>query len=71
MRLYPAVAIRALTFDYGGTLDGEASHWLDRFIDLYREAGVVLPFENIKKLSTTRMTFPTRTPGSRKPTCGS
>jgi len=43
------VAIRALTFDYGGTLDGEASHWLDRFIDLYREAGVELPFENVKK----------------------
>jgi len=43
------VAIRALTFDYGGTLDGEASHWLDRFIELYREAGQELPFERIKE----------------------
>lgn len=40
--------IRALTFDYGGTLDGEASHWLDRFAALYAEAGVVMPFERIK-----------------------
>jgi HAD superfamily hydrolase (TIGR01549 family) len=42
------VPIRAVTFDYGGTLDGEASHWLDRFVALYDEAGVTLPFEQIK-----------------------
>lgn len=37
-----------LLFDYGGTLDGAASHWLDRFVALYRDAGVDLPFERIK-----------------------
>jgi len=42
------VRIRAITFDYGGTLDGEASHWLDRFVALYAEAGVEVPFERLK-----------------------
>lgn len=42
------MTIRAVLFDYGGTLDGPASHWLDRFVDLYREAGLDLPFERIK-----------------------
>jgi putative hydrolase of the HAD superfamily len=42
------VQIHAVTFDYGGTLDGEASHWLDRFVALYGEAGVDLPFDRIK-----------------------
>jgi HAD superfamily hydrolase (TIGR01549 family) len=42
------VPIHAVTFDYGGTLDGEASHWLDRFVALYDEAGVDLPFDRIK-----------------------
>lgn len=37
-----------MLFDYGGTLDGEASHWLDRFVSLYREAGVQVPFEEVK-----------------------
>jgi putative hydrolase of the HAD superfamily len=45
----PRVRIRAVTFDYGGTLDGEASHWLDRFVDLYREAGLDLPFDRLKE----------------------
>jgi HAD superfamily hydrolase (TIGR01549 family) len=45
---HPPVPIHAVTFDYGGTLDGEASHWLDRFVALYDEAGVDLPFERIK-----------------------
>jgi putative hydrolase of the HAD superfamily len=43
------VRIRAVTFDYGGTLDGEASHWLDRFVDLYREAGLDVPFDRLKQ----------------------
>lgn len=42
------MALRAVLFDYGGTLDGEASHWLDRFVGLYREAGVEVPFERLK-----------------------
>jgi len=41
--------VRAVTFDYGGTLDGEASHWLDRFVELYAEAGLDLPFERVKE----------------------
>jgi putative hydrolase of the HAD superfamily len=43
------VTLRAVLFDYGGTLDGEASHWLDRFVNLYREAGVETPFERLKE----------------------
>jgi putative hydrolase of the HAD superfamily len=42
------VNVRGILFDYGGTLDGPASHWLDRMIELYREAGVELPFERTK-----------------------
>jgi putative hydrolase of the HAD superfamily len=41
--------LRAITFDYGGTLDGEASHWLDRFVALYRLAGEDIPFERVKE----------------------
>jgi FMN phosphatase YigB (HAD superfamily) len=40
--------IRHVFFDYGGTLDGEASHWLDRFVALYRAESVEAPFERIK-----------------------
>ena len=35
--------IRAILFDMGGTLDGDGQHWLDRFVALYRAAGVTLP----------------------------
>ncbi len=47
-RLDRAVRIRAILFDYGGTLDGPASHWLDRCVELYRGAGVDRPFLHIK-----------------------
>lgn len=40
--------VRALCFDFGGTLDGPGQHWLDRFLDLYRAAGVSLPRETIR-----------------------
>ena len=40
--------LRAVCFDYGGTLDGPASHWLPRFHRLYRDAGLVLPFERFR-----------------------
>jgi putative hydrolase of the HAD superfamily len=40
--------IRAILFDYGGTLDGAGSHWLDRFVALYREAGTDIPFASLK-----------------------
>lgn len=38
----------AILFDYGGTLDGPASHWLDRFVALYERAGTPLPIERLK-----------------------
>ncbi|MFN8625121.1 MAG: HAD family hydrolase [Candidatus Binatia bacterium] len=37
--------LRAILFDYGGTLDGAGSHWLIRFGEQYRLAGLDLPFE--------------------------
>ncbi|MFN8640919.1 MAG: HAD family hydrolase [Candidatus Binatia bacterium] len=37
-----------ILFDYGGTLDGPASHWLDRFVALYAAAGAPLPIERLK-----------------------
>lgn len=40
--------LRHIFFDYGGTLDGEASHWLDRFVALYRAEAVEESFERIK-----------------------
>jgi HAD superfamily hydrolase (TIGR01549 family) len=33
------VSIKALLFDFGGTLDGP-THWLDRFLAQYRAAGI-------------------------------
>jgi len=41
--------VRAICFDYGGTLDGPASHWLDRFLALYHRAGLALTFERFRK----------------------
>jgi len=40
--------IRAVLFDMGGTLDGEGLHWLDRFVDLYQQAGSDLPRERVR-----------------------
>jgi putative hydrolase of the HAD superfamily len=40
--------VKAVCFDYGGTLDGPGSHWLDRFLQLYRAAGVPLSFERFR-----------------------
>jgi putative hydrolase of the HAD superfamily len=42
------VELRAILFDYGGTLDGAASHWLDRMVELFRAAGVERPYEDLK-----------------------
>ncbi len=41
--------VRAILLDYGGTLDGCASHWLDRFLGCYRAAGLELPFERFRE----------------------
>lgn len=40
--------VRGILFDYGGTLDGPASHWLDRMLELFRAAGVEQPYERVK-----------------------
>jgi len=34
--------IRAILFDMGGTLDGDGLHWLDRFAQVYAEAGLTV-----------------------------
>jgi putative hydrolase of the HAD superfamily len=39
--------LRAIVFDYGGTLDGGV-HWLERFAQLYSLAGLDFPFERIR-----------------------
>jgi putative hydrolase of the HAD superfamily len=41
--------LQGLLFDYGGTLDGAASHWLDRFVRFYRDAGLDVPFDDIRR----------------------
>lgn len=34
---------RAVLLDYGGTLDGDARHWFDHFVELYARVGTALP----------------------------
>lgn len=42
------MSLAGILFDYGGTLDGPGSHWLDRFVGFYRDAGVEMPIERLK-----------------------
>jgi putative hydrolase of the HAD superfamily len=39
----------AILFDFGGTLDSDGGHWLDRFYALYDEAGPRLPADEVKR----------------------
>ena len=41
--------VRAILFDMGGTLDGDGQHWLERFLVLYRDFGIDLPREKIRR----------------------
>lgn len=41
--------LRAILLDYGGTLDGDARHWLDHFVALYAEVGAAVPFPDVKR----------------------
>jgi FMN phosphatase YigB (HAD superfamily) len=41
------VAPKALLFDFGGTLDLPGSHWLDRFLENYRRAGIEITREQL------------------------
>lgn len=56
--------LRAILFDFGGTLD-LASHWLDRFLEGYRAAGVELRREEFDKAFTyaTRLGYAARMEG--------
>jgi putative hydrolase of the HAD superfamily len=40
---------QAILFDFGGTLDSDGEHWLDRFYELYEQAGLDLPRDQIKR----------------------
>ncbi len=40
--------VKGVLFDFGGTLDSDGEHWLDRFYALYEEAGLMLPHARIK-----------------------
>jgi FMN phosphatase YigB (HAD superfamily) len=41
--------LTTLLFDFGGTLDLPGAHWLDRFLVLYREAGLDLTREELDR----------------------
>lgn len=40
---------KAVLFDVGGTLDSDGITWIDRFVPLYREAGVDVPDEPLRR----------------------
>ncbi len=40
---------KAILFDFGGTLDSDGEHWLDRFYALYEGAGLEIPSSEIKR----------------------
>jgi putative hydrolase of the HAD superfamily len=40
---------KALLFDFGGTIDADGEHWLDRFFALYEDAGLDFHREEIKR----------------------
>lgn len=41
---------KAILFDFGGTLDSDGEHWLDRFYELYESCDIELPRERIKQV---------------------
>jgi putative hydrolase of the HAD superfamily len=40
----------AILFDFGGTLDSDGEHWLDRFYELYEDVCIDLPREELKRV---------------------
>ncbi len=40
---------KAILFDFGGTLDSDGEHWLDRFYALYQDLGFKIPPPEIKR----------------------
>lgn len=49
-RVSPLNGSRGVLFDFGGTLDSDGGHWLDRFSDLYEALGVQIPQSRIKEV---------------------
>jgi HAD superfamily hydrolase (TIGR01549 family) len=41
---------RGILFDFGGTLDSDGEHWLDRFFLLYKRCGLDIPPPEIKRV---------------------
>ena len=41
--------MKSLLFDYGGTLDADGTTWLERFLPLYKEAGLNVPPERLER----------------------
>ncbi|MFA6029928.1 MAG: HAD family hydrolase [Elusimicrobiota bacterium] len=41
--------LKAVLFDYGGTLDSDGVPWLERFLPLYKEAGLETPEEELRR----------------------
>ncbi len=41
---------KGILLDFGGTLDSDGEHWLDRFYDLYEKEGVDVSREEIKRV---------------------
>lgn len=46
----PLSGCKAILFDFGGTLDSDGEHWLDRFYELYERAGLDIPRHEIKRV---------------------
>ena len=44
---------KAVLFDFGGTLDSDGGHWLDRFYELYDQACLRVAKEEIKNIMET------------------
>jgi putative hydrolase of the HAD superfamily len=49
MKMQDFFHCQAILFDFGGTLDSDGEHWLDRFYELYEQAGFDLPKDQIKQ----------------------
>jgi HAD superfamily hydrolase (TIGR01549 family) len=49
MKLQGFSQCEAILFDFGGTLDSDGEHWLDRFYELYEQAGFNLARDDIKR----------------------
>ncbi len=39
---------KAILFDFGGTLDSDGGHWLDRFFEIYKKCGFNISFSLLK-----------------------